>query len=35
MDFLWKAKQKNVLQNKRKSFKLAFKKRKIMGFKIY
>ena len=35
MEILWKARHKNILKNKKKSFKLSFKKRKIIGFKIY
>ena len=35
MEILLKARQKNFLQNEENDFKLAFKKRKIIDFKIY
>ena len=34
METLWKVRQRNVLCNKKKSFKLASKKKKIIGFKL-
>ena len=34
METLWKVRQRNVLCDKKKSFKLALEKKKIIGFKL-
>ena len=34
METLWKVRQRNILCDKKKSFKLALEKNKIIGFKL-
>ena len=34
METLWKVRQRNVLCDNKKNFKLALKKKKIIGFKL-